>query len=82
MSSKLSDLTREELEKLIAEKEMKPGLISQNPYIATGPDFEMLASMKPNGRYDVQLLDKEQVEEFLGRTISVFREYTRSLKHE
>lgn len=80
MSFKLSDLTREELEKLISEKEMKPGLISQNPYIANGPDFEMLASMKPNGRYDVQLLNKEQVEKSLQRTIKVFREFARGGK--
>lgn len=77
MSFELSDLTREELEKLISEKHMKPPLLSQNPYIANGPDYEILAGMKPNGRYNVQLLDKKQVEKSLENTIRAFREFAK-----
>jgi hypothetical protein len=77
MSFELSDLTRKELDKLISEKQMKPALTSQNPYIGNGPDYEMLAGMKPNGLYNVQLLDKKQVEKFLENTIRVFREFAK-----
>ena len=80
MSLKLSDLTREDLEKLIAEHQLEPALKNQNPYIANGPHSEMLACQKPNGRYDIQLLDKKQVEESVEKTIQVFREFAKAAK--
>jgi hypothetical protein len=80
MSIKLSDISREDLEKLIAEHGLKPALQNQNPYIANGPHTEMLAGRKPNGRYDVQLLDKKQVEESVEKTIQVFREFAKAAK--
>lgn len=80
MSIKLSDISREDLEKLIAEHGLKPALQNQNPYIANGPHAEMLAGRKPNGRYDIQLLDKKQVEESVEKTIQVFREFAKAAK--
>lgn len=80
MSVDLSDLTREELEQLIVEYELKPVLKSQNPYIANGPLYEMLVCRKPNGMYDIQLLDKKQVEESIEKTIRIFRDFAKAAK--
>jgi hypothetical protein len=75
MSAKQSDLTREELEQLIVQHQLQPALRSQNPYIANGPDHELLACRQPDGRYSIQLLDKKQVEESVQDIIREFREY-------
>lgn len=80
MALKSFDQTQEELEKLIAKHQLKPELKLQNPYIASGPDYEILASMKPNGLYDIQLLNKEQVEKSLANTIRILRDYARTGK--
>ncbi|MDP4131020.1 MAG: hypothetical protein Q8918_11580 [Bacteroidota bacterium] len=80
MTSKSIELSREEIEKLIVEYELKPALKFQNLYIASGPDYEILASLKPGGRYDVQLLDKKQVEKSVQDTIRIFRDYANGLK--
>lgn len=80
MSFKSPDLTREDLEKLVALHKLKPELKSQNPYIANGPDCEILACRKPNGNYDVQLLDKKDVEESVEKTIKTFREFANAAK--
>jgi hypothetical protein len=80
MTFKRSDLTRKGLEKLISKHELKPALKSQNPYIAGGPNYEILASLKSNGLYEVQLLDRKQVEQSIQKTISLFREYTMAAK--
>jgi hypothetical protein len=42
MSLKLHDLSREQVEKLIMEHEMHPSFKGQNPYIASGPNHEIL----------------------------------------
>lgn len=80
MALKSFDQTQEELEKLIVKHQLKPELKLQNPYIASGPDYEILASRKPNGLYDIQLLNKEQVEKSLAHTIRIFRDYARTGK--
>jgi hypothetical protein len=78
MSIKLSGISREDLEMLIALHELKPELTSQNPYIANGPHHEMLASVQPNGLYHIQLLDKKQVQESLDKTIRIFRDFAKA----
>jgi hypothetical protein len=80
MALKSFDQTRKELEKLIAKHQLKPELKLQNPYIASGPDYEILAIGKPNGLYDIQLLNKAQVEKSLANTIRIFRDYARTGK--
>lgn len=76
MSLKLHDLTREQVDKIIMEHEMRPAFVDQNPYIASGPTHEILVSHMSNGLYQVELLDKKQMEESLQQTIKAFREYT------
>ena len=80
MSIKLCDLTLQQVEKLVAEHEMIPAFSGQNPYIANGPDYEILVSVLSNGLYQMELLDKRQMEESLQRTIRAFQEYTASAK--
>ncbi|HVY74717.1 MAG TPA: hypothetical protein VG890_07800 [Puia sp.] len=75
MSIEIADLTRDELEKLAIEHQMQPVLRAQNPYIASGPKYEILAGVQPNGLYHVQLLDKKEVQESVERTIRIFKEY-------
>ncbi len=75
MSLKLHDLSREQVEKLTADHEMKPDFKGQNPYIASGPRHEILVSLMTNGLYYLELLDKKQMEESLQQTIKAFREY-------
>ena len=60
MSLKLHDLSREQVEKLITEHQMYPSFIDQNPYIASGPDHEILVCLMTNGMYQVELLNKKQ----------------------
>ena len=76
MSLKLHDLSREQVEKLIIEHDMHPAFIGQNPYIANGPDHEILVCLMTNGMYQAELLNKKQMEESLQQTIKAFKEYT------
>jgi hypothetical protein len=80
MSSKLHDLSREQVEKLVVEYGMKPAFIGQNPYIASGPNYEILVILMAGGLYQVELLDKKQMEESLQQTIKAFKEYTNAAK--
>jgi hypothetical protein len=75
MPLKLNDLSREQLEKIISEYNMKPAFVGQNPYIASGPDHEILAGLMANGLFQVELLDKKEMEESLQETIKVFKEF-------
>jgi hypothetical protein len=75
MSLKLHDLSREQVDKLVVEHEMRPAFVGQNPYIASGPNHEILVCLMPSGLYQVELLDKKQMEESLQQTIKVFKEY-------
>jgi hypothetical protein len=80
MSLKMNDLSREQVQKLVLEHEMRPAFVGQNPYIASGPHHEILVSLMANGLYQVELLDKKQMEESLQQTIRAFREYAASAK--
>ena len=80
MSLKMHDLSREQVEKLVVEYEMQPVFRGQNPYIASGPHYEILVSLMPSGLYQVELLDKKQMEESLQRTIKAFKEYAAAIK--
>ena len=80
MSLKLHDLSRDQVEKLITEHDMYPTFIGQNPYIASGPDYEILVCLMTNGMYQAELLNKKQMEESLQQTIKAFKEYTNALK--
>jgi hypothetical protein len=80
MSLKLHDLSREQVEKLITEHEMHPTFNGQNPYIANGPDHEILVCLMNNGLYHVELLNKKQMEESLQKTINAFKEYADASK--
>jgi hypothetical protein len=80
MPIKMPDLNREEVEKLLAEYEMRPAFVGQNPYIASGPSHEVLVGLMSNGLYQVELLDKKEMEESLQQTIRAFRDYADSAK--
>ena len=80
MSLKLHDLSREQVLKLVTEHEMYPSFRDQNPYIASGPHHEILVSLMPTGLYEVELLDKKQMEESLLQTIQIFKDYAASAK--
>jgi hypothetical protein len=75
MPLKLNDLSREQLEKIVSEYNMKPAFVGQNPYIASGPGHEILAGLMDNGLFQVELLDKKEMEKSLHDTIKVFKEY-------
>ena len=80
MSIKMHDLSRNQVDKLVEEYEMYPAFIGQNPYIASGPNHEILASLMANDLYMVELLDKKEMEESLRQTIKAFKEYADSAK--
>jgi len=80
MSLKMHDLSREQVEKLVVDYEMQPVFLGQNPYIASGPHHEILVSLMPSGLYQVELLDKKQMEESLQQTIKAFKEYAAAMK--
>lgn len=80
MSLKIHDLSREQVEKLVVEYGMKPAFIGQNPYIASGPNHEILVILMASGLYQVELLDKKQMEESLQQTIKAFKEYANAAK--
>jgi hypothetical protein len=76
----MHDLNRNQVEKLVVEYEMHPVFIGQNPYIASGPNHEILVSLMANGLYMVELLDKKEMEESLQQTIKAFKEYAEATK--
>ena len=80
MSIKMHDLSREQVEKLVIDYEMRPSFIGQNPYIASGPHYEILVSLMSSGLYQVELLDKKQMEESLQQTIKAFKDYADAAK--
>lgn len=80
MSLKLKDLSREQVVKIVAEYAMKPEFTGQNPYIASSPSHEILAGLMSNGLYQVELLDKKEIELSLQQTIKTFKEYLDSPK--
>jgi hypothetical protein len=80
MSLKMHDLNREQVEKLIFEYGMRPAFTGQNPYIASGPDHEILVGLMANGLYQVELLDKKEMEASLQQTIKAFKEYAAAAK--
>ena len=55
-------------------------LLGQNPYIASGPNHEILVGLMANGLYMVELLDKKEMEESLQQTIKAFKEYAEATK--
>ena len=80
MSIKMHNLNREQVIKLALDHEMYPAFAGQNPYIASGPHYEILVSITSNGLYEAELLDKKQMEESLQQTIRAFKEYGSSQK--
>jgi len=80
MSIKMHDLSREQVDKLVLDYGMHPAFVGQNPYIASGPNHEILVSLMTSGLYQVELLDKKQMEESLQQTIKAFKEYAASAK--
>ena len=80
MPLKLNDLSREQVEKMVMEYEMTPAFTGQNTYIASGPGHEMLAGIMSNGLYQVELLDKKEIEQSLQQTIQIFREFVEDQK--
>jgi hypothetical protein len=75
MPLKLNDLSQEQVEKIVIEYGMKPAFTGQNLYIASSPGHEILASLMSNGLYQVELLDKKEIEQSLQQTIKIFKEY-------
>ena len=75
MPLKLKDLSQEQVVKIVTEYGMQPAFTGQNPYIASSPGHEILAGLMPNGLYQVELLDKKEIEESLQQTIKIFKEY-------
>ena len=80
MSVKMHDLSREQVDKLVLDYDMRPAFIGQNPYIASGPNHEILVSLMASGLYQAELLDKKQMEESLQQTIKAFKEYAAAAK--
>jgi hypothetical protein len=80
MSIKMHNLNREQVQKMALDYEMFPAFEGQNPYIASGPLYEILVSQAPGGLYEAELLDKKQMEESLQQTIRAFKEYGSSPK--
>ena len=80
MPLKLNDLSLEQVVKIVTEYEMKPAFAGQNPYIASGPGHEILAGLMPNGLYQVELLDKKEIEQSLKQTIEIYKEFVDASK--
>jgi hypothetical protein len=80
MSLKMHDLSLEQVEKLITDYGMNITFNGQNPYIASGPDHEILVSLMASGLYQAELLNKKETEESLQLTIQAFKEYTAAPK--
>ncbi len=75
MPLKLQDLSQEQVMKIVAEYDMKPAFEGQSPYIASSSGHEILAVLMPGGLYQVELLDKKEIEQSLQQTIRIFKEY-------
>jgi hypothetical protein len=82
MSLKLNDLSLEQVQKIVIEYDMKPAFTGQNPYIASGNYYEILAGTMGNGLFQVELLDKKEIEDSLQQTIKNLKEYTNISKSE
>jgi hypothetical protein len=80
MPLKWKDLTQEQVVKIAAEYGITPAFTGQNPYIASSPDHEILAGLMSNGLYQVELLDKKEMEHSLQQTIKIFKEYVDASK--
>jgi hypothetical protein len=80
MPLKLSDLSLEQVVKIVHEYDMKPVFAGQTPYIASGPGHEILAVLMANGLYQVELLDKKEIEQSLQQTIKIFKEFVDASK--
>ena len=80
MPLKLNDLSLEQVEKIVIEYGMKPAFSGQILYIASSPGHEILASLMSNGLYQVELLDKKEIEQSLQQTIKIFKEYVNGSK--
>jgi hypothetical protein len=80
MPLKLNDLSLEQVEKIVLEYGMQPAFTGQTLYIASSPGHEILASLMSNGLYQVELLDKNEIEQSLQQTIKMFKEYVNSSK--
>jgi hypothetical protein len=80
MSLKIQDLNREQVEKMVDEYQTRPAFVGQNPYVASGPGHEILVCLMPDGTYQVELLDKIQMEESLQQTIKAFKDYAEAGK--
>jgi hypothetical protein len=80
MPLKLNDLSREQVLKIVTEYEMKPAFAGQNLYIASGPGHEILAGLMSNGLYQVELLDKKEIEQSLQQTIKIYKEFVDASK--
>jgi hypothetical protein len=76
MSLKLHDVSREQMDRLSSDQEMRPAFADQNPYIAIGPRYEMLAILMSNGLYELELLDRKQTEESVQQTIKAFKDFS------
>jgi hypothetical protein len=80
MPLKFDNLSQEQVLKIVTEYEMKPAFTGQNPYIGTGPGHEILAGIMSNGLYQVELLDKKEIEQSLQQTIKIFKEFVEASK--
>lgn len=76
MSLKMYDLSREQVEKLTIDYGMKPSFTGQQYYIASGPGHEILVTHTADDVYEVELLDKIEMEKTLLKTIQMFKEYS------
>jgi hypothetical protein len=75
MSLKLKDLSQDQVVKIVTEYAMEPAFSGQNPYIASSPGHEILVCLMSNGLYQLELLDKKEIEQSLQQTIKIFREF-------
>ncbi len=80
MPLKLKDLSQEQVEKIVTEYGMEPAFAGQNLYIASSPGHEILAGLMSNGLYQVELLDKKEIEQSLQETIKIFKEFVDASK--
>ena len=80
MPLKLKDLSQDQVVKIAMEYGMEPAFAGQNPYIASGPGHEILAGLMSNGLYQVELLDKKEIEQSLNQTIKIFKEFVDTSK--
>ena len=76
MSLKMHDLSPEQIDRLSTDQEMQPLFTGQNPYIAIGPRYEMMAILMSNGLYQMELLDKRHTEESVQKIIKAFMDFS------